>query len=102
MPKGRVRVAVEELPIIFIREGDMFVAYCPFLDLSTAGPTFEEARKNFDEAVGIFFEECVKHKTLDRALASLGWQRSGGHPDRWHPPVVVGQDCFTLRVPATA
>ena len=99
MAKVRIQGTV---PVLFLKEGDMFVAYSPVLDLSTAGSTFEEAQRNFEEATDIFFEECSKHRTLDRALESLGWERSSGRSHDWHPPVVVGQDRITLRVPATA
>jgi len=99
---GKVRISIEGLPVLFIKEGNMFVAYCPVLDLSTAAPSFDEVNKNFGEAVDIFFQECLKHKTLDRALESLGWARSNAHSHDWHPPVIVGQDRLTVTVPATA
>ena len=99
---GKVHVNIEELPVLFIKEGDMFVAYCPVLDLSTAAPSFDEAKKNFEEAVDIFFEECLRHKTLDQALESLGWARSSDRSHNWHPPVIVGQDRLSVTVPTTS
>ncbi len=78
----------------------MFVAYSPVLDLSTAAPSFDEAKKNFVEAMDIFFEECLKRKTLDQALESLGWARSSERSHDWHPPVIVGQESLTVTVPA--
>ena len=98
----KARISIEGLPVFFIKEGDMFIAYCPVLDLSTAAPSFKEANKNFVEAVDIFFEVCLKHKTLDRSLESLGWERSSGRSHDWHPPMIVGQDRLTVTVPATA
>ena len=100
--RRKVRINIEGLPVLFIKEGNMFVAYCPVLDLSTAAPSFDEAKKNFGEAVDIFFEECLRHKTLDHALESLGWARSSERSHDWHPPVIVGQDRLTVTVPATA
>ena len=41
------------------------MAYTPALDLSTSGTTLEEAKKNFTEAVEIFFDEIVKMGTLE-------------------------------------
>ena len=98
---ARAQVMIEgAIPITFLKEGDMFVAYSPVLDLSTCGTTFEEAQRNFHEALDIFFDECLKHKTLDRALESLGWQRTHTAHPRWQPPAIVGQDSLHVSVPA--
>ena len=88
------------IPVLFMKEGKMFVVYSPALDLSTCAPTFDEAKRNFSEATDLFFSECIKHKTLDRALESLGWQRSGLEP--WQPPLVVGDETLPVSVPASA
>jgi len=74
------------LPVSILREGDSFVAYTPALDLSTAGSTFEEAQKNFGEAVNIFFKELVEMGTLDDVLTELGWQKQNNN---FVPPIVV-------------
>ena len=88
------------IPVLFMKEGKMFVVYSPALDLSTCAPTFNEAKKNFHEAMHVFFLECVKRKTLDRALESLGWRRSGS--EAWQPPVVVGHENLPISVPTSA
>ena len=44
----------QNLPVLFLKEDKMFVAYSPALDLSTCGKTFEEAKKNFGQAMDIF------------------------------------------------
>ena len=36
----------------------VFVAHCDSLGVTTQGHTFEEARKNVQEAIGIAAEEC--------------------------------------------
>ena len=76
----------------------MFVAYCPVLDLSSCGETFEDSRKNIKEALDIFFEECIKRNTLADALTSLGWQKVESRPPRWQPPLVVGEDRLPVHV----
>lgn len=53
------------LPVSVLREGKAFVAYSPALDLSTAGKSFDEALKRFDEAVQIFFEEMIEEKNME-------------------------------------
>jgi predicted RNase H-like HicB family nuclease len=74
--------------VLFLKEAEMFVAYSPVLDLSTCGQTFEEAQKNFEEAIQIFFEECIKSNTLDDVLTSLGWKSV---KKEWIPPSYIGQ-----------
>ena len=47
------------LPVSIKREGGVFVAYTPALDISTYGNTKGEAKKSFNELVTVFFEEFV-------------------------------------------
>lgn len=70
-----------------LKRKNNFIAYAPALSLSTCGHTFEEAKKNFAEAVNIFFEECLEHDTLEKALEQCGWTQG----KEWTPPAVVGQ-----------
>jgi len=88
-----------KLPVMVLKEGGMFVVYSPALDLSTCGPTYEEALKNFGEAIEIFFGECLRRETLDDALASCGWRKVHS---RWQPPVIVGQETVPVEVPSPA
>ena len=85
------------LTVLFIKEGDAFVTYSPALDLSSSGATVEEAKKNFQEALTLFMEECINRGTLPDALASLGWQQVAPN-GAWSPPEVVGQ--FDIPMPA--
>jgi predicted RNase H-like HicB family nuclease len=48
--KARLFTAIIE------REGSVYVALCPELDVASQGDTVEEARKNLTEAVGLFLE----------------------------------------------
>lgn len=84
------------LPVSILKEGDSFIAYSPALDLSTAGDTFEEAKKRFEEAVQLFFEEITAKGTVDEALTELGWQRKDNH---LKPPVVISHQTETFSVP---
>ena len=87
---------VFNLPVSFLREADQFVAYTPVLDLSTAGSTLEEAKKNFTEAVEIFFDEIIKMGTFEDVLLDLGWKKQNKD---FIPPVVVSQGMESVRVP---
>lgn len=42
------------------KEDDMFVAYCPELDVSSCGYTKKEAEKNLIEVIEINKEEMIK------------------------------------------
>lgn len=84
------------LPVSILKEGDSFVAYTPALDLSTAGNTFEEAQKNFIEAVNIFFSELVEMGTVDETLAGLGWQKQN---NTFVPPIVVANQTERFSIP---
>ena len=45
-----------KLTAIIEREGDGFVSLCPELDIASQGYTIEEAKKNLQEAIELFFE----------------------------------------------
>jgi predicted RNase H-like HicB family nuclease len=45
-----------QLTAIIEREADGYVASCPELDIASQGGTVEEARRNLQEALELFFE----------------------------------------------
>jgi predicted RNase H-like HicB family nuclease len=87
------------LSVDIFREGKQFVAYAPALDLSTCGKTLAEAKKNFAEAVEIFFEEMKSTKELTTILTNLGWEKK---ERSWAPPVPVEHEYkpYRVRIPA--
>ena len=84
------------LPVSLLREGNQFVAYTPALDLSTFGKTLEEAKKNFSEAVEIFFDELISMGTFEEVLLDLGWTKQ---EHNLLPPVVVSQSMESFNLP---
>ena len=86
------------LPVSILREGDSYIAYTPALDLSTVGDSFEEAKKRFEEAVEIFFEEISEKGTLEDVLVELGWEK---HDNKLIPPVVVAHQTEQFSIPLT-
>jgi len=48
------------------REGDMYVALCPQLDVVSQGATLEEARDNLREAVMLFLEAASPEEIRER------------------------------------
>jgi len=83
------------LPVTILKEKKRFVAYTPALDLSTSGKSYDQVKERFEEIVNIFFEELIKHGTLDKVLRDMGWVKM---QRQWHSPVVVSQETETLKV----
>lgn len=87
------------LPVLIKREGGIYVAYTPALDISTDGKTKGEAKKNFSELVDIFFEEFIDNPdALEIVLLSLGWTKQ---KQSWRPPEItnITQD-IRVAIPA--
>lgn len=82
-----MKLTEAKLKIAVYRESKQFVAYCPALDISTAGDTLEEAKKNFEELVRIFIDETIKMGTLDDVLLECGWKKVKKPRLHWKPPV---------------
>lgn len=99
MSKSR-NIIKGSIPVLFIKEGETFVAFSPTLDLSSCGDTFDQAKRHFLEALDIFFEECLKHGTLEQALQSYGWKKSETRPSYWEPPILVGEETLSVSLPA--
>lgn len=55
------------------KEGGMFTAYCPELDVASCGHSPEEAKKNLREVIEIQLEETAKLGTLEDFLADADY-----------------------------
>jgi predicted RNase H-like HicB family nuclease len=51
---------------ILEREGDVYVAHCPELDIASQGPTIEEATANLRQAVALFLETADSTEITQR------------------------------------
>jgi predicted RNase H-like HicB family nuclease len=51
---------------IVYRDGEMFVALCPELDIASQGTNVEEARANLIEAVELFMETASHSERQER------------------------------------
>ena len=78
------------------KEGDMYVAHVPELDVSSCGATDDEARKSIREAVQAFLEASARMGTLDEILDEAGYAREG---ERWRAPEFVSLDRMVASVP---
>jgi predicted RNase H-like HicB family nuclease len=54
-------------------ENSEYIAYCPSLDISTSGATFNEAVGNFHEMFQLHIECCLQSNTLHDDLTAHGW-----------------------------
>lgn len=59
------------------KEGNMFTAYCPKLDVAGCGQTPEQAKENLLEVITIHLEETREMGTLNEFLEQAGFDLSG-------------------------
>jgi predicted RNase H-like HicB family nuclease len=85
-----------KLPVNIIKQGKAFVAYCPVLDISTAGKSVKEAQLKFSELANIFLEELTQKGTLSEVLTELGWKKV---QKSWNPPKVVSNLSIGIQMP---
>ena len=59
--------------IEIFKEGDVYVALSPELNVSSVGETIEDAKKSVREAIEAFIEECETMGTLEEVLEESGF-----------------------------
>ena len=57
------------------KEGNMYVSYCPELDIASCGEDVQQAKKNLMEAVTINIEETKKMGTFEQFLENCGLEK---------------------------
>lgn len=57
-------------------KNNTLIAYCPSLDISTSGNTYNDVIGNFYEALQLHIECCAMCNTLHEDLVSHGWSLS--------------------------
>jgi len=73
--------------IEIFKEGDVYVALSPELNVSSFGETAEDAKNSIKEAIEAFIEECRRMGTLEEVLEESGFLKT--------------DDSWTLRKPVT-
>ncbi len=58
--------STQQFTALIEREDNMYVALCPDLDIASQGKTVEEARKNLQEAIELFFETASNQEIKER------------------------------------
>ena len=74
--------------VFILKEDDLFVAYCPALELSSYGETKDEAKESFKQAMHILIEDTQRKGTLEKLLLSLGWTLRLKPNVSYQPPVL--------------
>ncbi len=72
----KVLVVTEEI----WKEGNMYTAYCPELDVASCGRDIEEARNNLIEVIEIQLEETAQLGTLKTFLEDAGYDLNTSEP----------------------
>jgi predicted RNase H-like HicB family nuclease len=56
------------------REGQRWACGCPALDVWSQGSNVDEAKRSLQEAVELWFEDCLARGVLERALQEVGFR----------------------------
>ncbi len=83
------------LKIEIFKEGDVYVALSPELNVSSFGDTIEDAKKSFKEAVEAFIEECQETGTLEDVLEESGFLKIN---DSWKSRKPIAEEDLALAV----
>jgi len=69
--KGTIEISVS---VYVFKENEVFIAYCPSLDISGYNNTEEEARHDFEYALNEYVRFQIEHDTLNKDLERHGWE----------------------------
>jgi predicted RNase H-like HicB family nuclease len=61
------------LPAKVVKKRNIYVSFCPALDVATQGDTEEEAKRNLIEALSAFVLSCLERGTLEEVLKECGF-----------------------------
>ena len=60
--------------VYVFRENDVYIAYCPSLDLSGYDTTEDAARKDFEYMLDDYMRHQMQNNTLHKDLERHGWK----------------------------
>lgn len=79
--------------IEIFKEGDVYVALSPELNVSSFGETIEDAKKSTREAIEAFIEECERMGTLEEVLEESGFIKVD---DSWESRKPVSEESLAI------
>lgn len=65
------------IPYYVYKDNDLYIAYCPSLDITTSGKDFNDAIAQFYENFQLYIEYCLEENTLIDDLIDHGWKLDG-------------------------
>lgn len=65
-----------ELSLFMFKEGDVYHAYCPELDLVGYDYSEDDAKKSFEWVLKDYLDYTIKNGTLEEDLLKHGWKKS--------------------------
>lgn len=83
--KGTVRANLE---LYIFQENNMYIIYCPALDLSAYGKSEKEARNEFSNMFRLHLTYCVNKNSLEQDLKKYGWVVRGKKQKQIKAPTV--------------
>ncbi|MGH2372724.1 MAG: type II toxin-antitoxin system HicB family antitoxin [bacterium] len=90
-PVGNIAYTIQ-----VFKEGRVYVAHTPELDVSSQGETVEEAKAHLREAVEAFVEEAQRMGTLTDVLTEAGYEHT---TEGWKAPDLLAQERATVSLP---
>jgi len=81
------------LKVNVFKEGDVYVALCPMLNVSSFGDDIEHAKSSLKEALEAFLEECEAMGTLEAVLEETGFIKK---KTTWVPEEPIMEEKITL------
>jgi len=81
--------------IEIFKEGEVYVALSPELNVSSFGDTLQDARMSIQEAIEAFVEECREMGTLDEVLEESGFVRTN---DTWESRKPLSEEKIALAI----
>jgi predicted RNase H-like HicB family nuclease len=78
------------------REGDVYVALCRELNVSSFGDTIDEAKASLREAVEAFIEECETMGTLEEILEEAGFYKELEPSEAWVPREPLSEEKMAI------
>ena len=81
----------------------MWIGWCPSLRVASSGSTRTEATRAVKEAVALWLETCLRERSLDQALAEVGFTTAEKPAERVAAygtleSLVADEDCDTITV----
>jgi predicted RNase H-like HicB family nuclease len=83
-----------EFGMIVLKEHEIYVAFCPELDISSCGNTVEHAKEMLKTAVKLFIEEAEKIGTLKDILEEANYKKD--ESGKWIPPKLVATELVSI------